>query len=132
MLQEMAYKRNNGQPTYKFPAYFDFIYPMVNTKYYHADTDGRVRQGGIVGLDGVHPSVIGHGLLAYEFLKVMNAAGVKNDRGKIVDAAFTDEEWRVIFANDTLYSKPITLMQEIYGKGNLGKHIVKFIQLFKD
>jgi len=131
-LREMAYKRNNGQPTYDFPDYFDFIYPMVNTKYYHADTDGRVRQGGLFSLDGVHPSAIGHGLLAFEFLKVMNAAGVTNNQGKVVNDGFTDDEWRVIFGNDTLYSKPITLMQEIYGKDDLAKHIVKFIQLFKD
>lgn len=72
----MAYKRNNGQPTYDFPDYFDFIYPMVNTKYYHTDSEGRVRQGGLFTLDGVHPSAISQGLLAYEFLKVMNAAGV--------------------------------------------------------
>jgi hypothetical protein len=131
-LREMAYKRNNGQPTYDFPDYFDFIYPMVNTKYYHADTDGRVRQGGLFTLDGVHPSAIGHGLLAYEFLKVMNTAGVTDDKGKVVDGEFTDDEWNIIFGNDTLYTKPITLMQELYSKGDLAKHIVKFIQLFKD
>lgn len=131
-LQEMAYKRNNGQPTYKFPNYFNFIYPMVNTKYYHADTDGRVRQGGLFTLDGVHPSAIGHGLMAYEFLRVMNAAGVKNEQGNVIDAGFNSDEWGAIFGNDALYSKPITLMQELYGKDDLAKHIIKFIQLFKD
>lgn len=131
-LLEMAYKRNNGQPTYDFPDYFDFIYPMVNTKYYHADREGRVRQGGLFTLDGVHPSAIGHGLMAYEFLKVMKAAGVKNAGNKLVEDRFTDDEWRSIFANDTLYTKPITLMQELYGKADLAQHIVKFIQLFKN
>lgn len=131
-LQEMAYKRNNSQPTYDFPDYFDFIYPMVNTKYYHADVGGQMKQGGLFTLDGVHPSAIGHGLLAYEFLKTMNAAGATDVKGKIVSAKFTDDEWRTIFNNDTLYSKPITLMQELYGKQDLAKHVVKFIQLFKN
>ena len=61
--------------------------------------------------------------MAYEFLKVMNEAGVVSD---------TNLDWRTIFANDTLYTQPIALMQELYGKDDLAKHIVKLIKLFKD
>ena len=91
--------------------------------YYHADVDGRLKQGGLFSLDGIHPTAIGHGLMAYEFLKVMNEAGVVSD---------TNLDWRTIFANDTLYTQPIALMQELYGKDDLAKHIVKLIKLFKD
>jgi hypothetical protein len=131
-LQQMAYKRNNGQPTYDFPQFFDFIYPMVNTKYYHADTEGRLKQGGLFTLDGVHPSAIGQGLVAWEFLKVMNGAGITDVAGKAVADNFGEDEWKVIFSNDLLYSKPISLMQEIYKKGDLAKHIVSFIKRFKN
>jgi hypothetical protein len=119
-LDEIAYKRNNSQPPYKFPSYFDFIHPMVNTKYYHADQDGRLKQGGIFTLDGVHPSAIGHGLLAYEFLKVMKSAGVVAD----------DElNWQVIFANDRLYTEPIRLMHEFYGHDQLARHVIRLVQM---
>ena len=113
------------------PDYFNFIYPMVNTKYYNADTDGRLKQGGLFTLDGVHPSAIGQGLIAWEFLKVMNAAGVTDIADTIINGGFTDSEWSSIFSTDLLYSKPISIMQELYGKQELAEHIVKFIQLFK-
>lgn len=104
-LQEIAYKRNAGQIQYKFPDFFDLQYPGVNTKYYHADAQGRLRQGGIIGLDGIHPTAIGQGLIAYEFLKVMKEAGVADS---------TDLNWQEIFNSDTIYSHPIPIMQELY------------------
>lgn len=118
-FRDIAFKRNEGQVRYKFPDYFDFVYPRVDTKYYHADADGRLQQGGLTGLDGVHPSAIGQGLIAYEFLKVMKAAGV-------VDG--DDLDWRRIFTSDTLYSAPITLMQEAYEHGPLAEHLIKLIR----
>lgn len=120
-LNQIAYKRNNSSPTYDFPDVFDYIHPMVNTKYYHADQQGTLKQGGIFGLDGVHPTVIGHGLVAFEFLKVMKDAGIVSD---------TDLPWAEIFAADRLYQEPIPLMHEIYGRDALAQHIVGLIQLF--
>jgi hypothetical protein len=45
--------------------------------------------------------------MAYEFLKVMEEADVVLD---------TNLDWGAIFTNDTLYTQPIALMQELYGK----------------
>jgi hypothetical protein len=104
-LQQIAYKRNAGQIHYDFPDFFKYQYPQVNTKYYHADALGRLRQGGIVGLDGIHPTAIGQGLIAYEFLKVMKSIGAVNS---------TELNWKNIFQSDTLYSAPISIMQELY------------------
>jgi hypothetical protein len=78
MLEDLAYKRNAGRPPYKLPSDLEFLYPPINTKYYHADTDGNLKQGGLFSLDGVHPTAIGHGIIAYEFLKAMAAANVKD------------------------------------------------------
>ncbi len=119
-LNQVAYKRNNGQPTYQFPDYFRFLYPMVNTKYYHANPDRRLVQGGLFGLDGVHPTAIGHGLIAWEFLKTMAQAGVAQD---------TDLPWPAIIANDRLYTEPIPIMQELYRKGKLAEHVLRLIRL---
>lgn len=122
-LNRIAYKRNAGQPTYNFPPFFNFIYPEVNTKYYHADAEGRLRQGGLFSLDGIHPTAIGQGLIAWEFLKEMQSAGVVAD---------SELDWATIFANDLLYAKPISLMHEFYGKDDLVRHVLKLIQLFRD
>jgi hypothetical protein len=121
-LNDLAYKRNGGDPPYDFPEYFDFVYPRVNTKYYHADEQGRLIQGGLFTLDGVHPSAIAHGLLAYECLKVMQRAGIVAD---------LDLPWPTIFQNDLLYSNPIPIMQEIRNKEWLATLVVNFIQLLE-
>ncbi|MEH1794976.1 MULTISPECIES: hypothetical protein [unclassified Nostoc] len=115
-LQQIAFKRNAGDVQYKFPEYFNFVYPQVNTKYYHADTIGRLRQGGLFSLDGIHPSAIGQGLIAYEFLKEMEKVGVVNS---------TDLDWKSIFSSDQLYSEPITLMHEFYDNKEFAETIIK-------
>lgn len=115
-LQEIAFKRNAGQIQYDFPEYFNFVYPQVNTKYYHADTSGRLRQGGLFSLDGIHPSAIGQGLIAYEFLKVMAQIGVVNN---------TELDWKSIFLSDKLYLQPITLMHEFYDNKEFAEAIIK-------
>lgn len=121
-LENMAWKRNDAQPTYQFPDYFKFVYPKVDTKYYHVDKEGTLKQGGIFSLDGVHPTAIGQGLVATEFIKVMQAAGVKQV------APFTDQEWAQIFKSDTLYSRPITLMGEIYEHTELAQFLVQAVR----
>ena len=75
-------------------------------------------QGGIFSLDGVHPTAIGQGLLAHEFLKVMRKAGVVAD----------DIDWRSIFRSDALYRTPIGLMQEIYEHEKLAEWVIKLVR----
>lgn len=116
-LTDMAWKRNSGKPTYQFPDYCNWAYPPIDTKYYHVDSQGNIEKGGIFSLDGVHPSAIGQGLIAWEFLKKMKGLGrAPHD---------TDINWPDIYANDTLRQKPIKLMQEIYDHD-------KLIQLLAD
>jgi hypothetical protein len=122
MFQDIALKRNSGQPRYDFPKYFDSIYPKVDTRYYHADPDGRLRQGGLSSLDGVHPSAIGHGLLAHEFLKEMKRAGVVDD---------AQLDWGAIFESDRLYSEPIIIMQELYQHTWLAERLLSLIRTFR-
>jgi hypothetical protein len=121
-MQRMAWRRNQANPTYEFPDYFKFIYPKVNTKYYYANARGKLAQGGLFSLDGVHPSAIAHGLIAHEFVKVMSDAGVEFAEGL---------DWPRIFANDLLYSRPITLMQWLYEHEELAERILEVIQLFR-
>ena len=121
-MQRMAWRRNQANPTYEFPDYFKFVYPKVNTRYYYVNARGKLAQGGLFSLDGVHPSAIAHGLISHEFIKVMSRAGVE----------FVKElDWPNIFANDLLYSQPITLMQWLYEHEELAERILEVIQLFR-
>lgn len=115
-LTDMAWKRNLGAPTYEFPDYFNSVYPPVDTKYYHANEAGEIEKGGIFSLDGVHPSAIGQGLIAWEVLKVMQEHGRAPGTAKI--------DWPSVFASDTLRLKPITLMHEIYQHDDLIKFVL--------
>lgn len=133
MLEDLAYKRNKGKPPYQLPEELRFQYPPVNTKYYHADAEGRLKQGGLFSLDGVHPSAIGHGIIAFEFLKKMEQAGVLDAGGKAVSPNLDWLGEKGILKSDLLYSQPIRIMSEIYGKdevAELALRIVNFIQSF--
>ena len=118
-LLELAYKRNNEHPTYQFPPYFNRINPKPNTKYYHATPKGKIEQGGIFSLDGVHPSAIGHGLLAHEFANAMSAAGVNLPQPL---------DWPAIFTSDSLWQRPIRLMREIYQHEDLAEIVVRLMR----
>jgi hypothetical protein len=120
ILDQLAFKRNNGVPRYKFPPYFDFKYPTINTKYYHADRKKNLKQGGIFSLDGVHPTAIAHGLVAHEFLKVMQSANVLN-------ASPSGLDWDSIFASDRLYQDPISIMQEVYQNSQLVEWVLRVV-----
>jgi len=122
VLSSMALKRNNLLPTYKYPKYFDFVYPRVDTRYYGTTRQGEIKAGGIFGLDGVHPTAIGQGLLAFEFLKVMKLAGsYKGDPE-------TDINWKQVFDSDSLYSQPIGLLGEVYDNVDLARWVLNVIQ----
>jgi len=120
-LIRLAYKRNNGQPTYELPEYLENLSPKPNTKYYHADRKRRLVQGGIVSLDGVHPSAIGQALIAREFLKVMKAAGVAGAEPEEIP-------WEVVCRRDKLWKKPLDNMAELYEHETLAEIIVRLIR----
>ncbi len=121
VLNQLAFKRNGSSPKYKFPEYFDFKYPIPNTKFYHADVDGTLKQGGIFSLDGVHPTAIAHGIIAHEILKTMKEAGIENASHKKLD-------WDAIFESDDLYKDPIKIMHEIYDNTKLAEMIMSHIK----
>lgn len=112
---ELAFKRNNGHPPYRFPKNYQSEGIEVNTKYYRA-RDGRKTAGGVFSLDGVHPSAIGQGLLAHEFLTAMKKAGRKMKNGL---------DWAHIRKSDDLYSRPLDLVQELFQHRQLLRILVR-------
>jgi lysophospholipase L1-like esterase len=61
--------------------------------------DGKRTQGGLMSLDGVHPSTIGYGLIAEHFLEAMKAVGVANADPRNVP-------WQTVIAADWLQQHP--------------------------
>jgi hypothetical protein len=120
-LSKMALKRNSFNPDYKFPEFFEFAYPKVDTRYYGTTRKGEIMAGGIFSLDGVHPTAIGQGLIAYEFLKVMKIAGsFQGDPENIIN-------WNAVFKSDELYTQPLKLISEIYDNISLKKWLFEII-----
>jgi hypothetical protein len=117
-LENIAWKRNQGSWHYDFPTYVKSRSPLVDTRYYNANRAGKVLAGGLFSLDGIHPSAIGQGIIASEFFKVMQAAGVDYRAGL---------DWPQIFASDSLYSQPIPLVQELYENDLLANVILWFL-----
>ena len=99
-LLTAAYKRNDEEPTYSFPDGIINRPYMVDTRFYHASEQGELREGGLFSLDGVHPSAIGQGLIAHEFMAKMNEV-----RGLNLAV-----DWDAVYQSDDLYSDPLRMM----------------------
>ncbi|MDX1671300.1 MAG: hypothetical protein R3211_03105 [Balneolaceae bacterium] len=79
--------------------------PLLTTDYIRIDEEtGRVRKGGLFSLDGIHPTTIGYGLIAYTYYEAMKNHGIKFERGL---------DWDFIIQNDTLVTDPPYLLVEL-------------------
>jgi hypothetical protein len=123
-LSQLAWKRNKGQPTYELPEELRFIYPSLDTKYYDVRPDGHIEGGGIFSLDGIHPTASAHGIIAWEFMKVMREAGALDGAAKL--------DWNAILASDTLRTQPVRLLHEVFDHDKLVRMVLDAIRLLRD
>ena len=65
--------------------------------------------------------IVAHGLIAYETLKVMQSQNVPNANPNALD-------WGKIIKSDTLYSKPISVMHEIYDNTKLAEWLMTILK----
>jgi lysophospholipase L1-like esterase len=118
-LADLAFRRSGGRPRYQFPKelvaalkanpktgnrFTQEGRPILDTRYLRIDTKqqepDRRFQGGIFSLDGAHPTTIGYGLVAHEFLKVMGETARADQAwwGRIIEAdtlvTETPETWK--------------------------------------
>jgi hypothetical protein len=109
VLDRLAFRRymqdEAARPSWWSP------YPMpqelealgVDSRFFESDETGLV-QGGLFALDGVHPTTVGYGLVAAEFVDVMRLSGVRFPR---LDASEPPRvDWQRIIARDSLISAP--------------------------
>ncbi len=86
LLDRLAFRRYLDVPSarprwwrpYPLPAELTALRPRPpDTRFYRSGPEGRT-QGGLISLDGVHPTTIGYGLVAHEVIRVMSTcAGVE-------------------------------------------------------
>ncbi len=115
-LDQLAFRRRGGQVTYPFPEkLIDALQtnglphrisalgrPLLDTRYIRLtpnDTNEENRhRGGLIGLDGFHPTPVCYGLIADEFLLKMNDIGVAINRPQ--------NWWNDIVRSDGLLMEP--------------------------
>jgi len=102
MLDLLAVRRNHGSSDYPLPP----ALAGLDTRFFEISATGKVAHGGLIGLDGVHPTSCGYSLLAHEFLEVMKSeGGVKARPIDFAAARF----W------DTLVSSPPRTLDDMFG-----------------
>jgi hypothetical protein len=94
---------------YPLPPALTALSPIPDSRFFSSDEGGR-QAGGLFALDGVHPTTIAYGILAQEFCRIMERAGVvfyaqdgRTPRTGPISIDFGD-----LLANDTLISSPPT------------------------
>lgn len=109
MLDRLAFRRYMKDPAarpswwspYQMPA--ELAAFDVDSRFFESDETGLL-QGGLFALDGVHPTTVGYGLVAQEFINVMRLAEVRFPRLDSRDLPRVD--WARIIERDSLISAP--------------------------
>jgi hypothetical protein len=115
LLDRLAARRYIKDPTarpswwseYQLPPELKALSPVPDSRFYTSDATGR-KTGGLFSLDGIHPTTIGYGIMAQEFIKIMQLAGVKfyQADGKTERTGDVKVNFNRLIAWDTLISKP--------------------------
>jgi hypothetical protein len=82
---------------------------LPSTLMFGVDAAGRRTQGGLFGLDGVHPTITGYGLLAEQFLDAMQAVNVPGAAGRSVP-------WTSIVEADVMLRRPLPLWHSLLAR----------------
>lgn len=101
LLDDFAVRRNHGTPKRRPPSALSDL----TTKFFEINRNGTIKNGGLIGLDGVHPTYCGNSLVAEEFINVM-----RNN-----DTIIRDVDFRKVRQQDTLVSNPPKTLDDIFG-----------------
>ena len=125
LLDRVAYRRYLASPDSRPKWWKDFekkepvlpdallrLSPVPDTRFFTSDSRGRTG-GGLIALDGVHPTTIGYGLMAQLVLDVINTTSVRGKTSNSSRPPSIDFNWLV--KQDSLIQKPPTHLDE-YGR----------------
>ena len=92
---------------YELPLELQALSPVPDSRFFRSGLTGRT-SGGLFSLDGIHPTTIGYGIMAQEFIKIMQLAGVKfyHSDGKTERNGDIKVDFNRLIALDTLISNP--------------------------
>ena len=101
LLDDIAYRRNRGNLKRALPP------PIadLSTQYFEIHPHGKIKQGGLFGLDGVHPTTAGYGLIAQAYVDAM----------KQVEPNIRDIDFTELRQLDSLVSSPPLVLDDVYG-----------------
>ena len=115
LLDRLAAKRYINDPAarpdwwrpYDLPQALQQLTPAPDSMVFSSGPTGRT-QGGIFSLDGVHPTTIAYGIVAQEFINVMQLAGVAFNYGdgRTPRQGPVAVDFKRLIALDTLISDP--------------------------
>ena len=102
VLDRLAVRRNHGAPTYPIPTELSDL----SLRFFEIRPGGGgIKSGGLIGLDGVHPTACGYAIVAQEFIDVMKAN----------DPTIEDIDFGEIRRWDTLVSRPPRTLNDMIG-----------------
>jgi hypothetical protein len=148
LLDQLAFRRNDGKPPYRFPpkllealkqnphtrhrvrpdgtVLLDTRFMRIPPQPLPDDAESKAWQaaycGGIFGLDGIHPTTTGYGIIAHEVLVAFQRAGVPGADPERLD-------WPGIVQNDTLLCDPPALLASL--EATLNRAFAPLQVLFK-
>jgi hypothetical protein len=102
---------------YKLPPELQALKPVPpDSRFFTSGPNGRTK-GGLFSLDGIHSTTIGYGIMAQEFIKVMQLAGVKfyEIDGKTERKGEVKVDFKRLIAEDTLISNPPKVLSDALG-----------------
>ncbi len=102
---------------YELPQPLKNLHPVPDTQFLTADRMGRTT-GGLIALDGVHPTTVGYGVVAQEVIRVMQKAGVTFPNG----TGDVDFDW-LLSQDELTTDPPATLTGDLHIVGWLNEHL---------
>lgn len=100
---------------FELPPELAALSPKPDARFFGSDSHGR-NQGGLFSLDGVHPTTIGYGIIAQEFIRVMKRANVKfyysDGKTERTDTVHIDFE-RLLKLDSLMSSPPKSLSSDM-------------------
>ena len=101
LLDDLAVRRNHGTASMGLPS------PIadLSVRFFEVNPDGSLKEGGLIGLDGVHPTTCGYGLMAQEFI----------DQIKKFEPNCKDIDFAELRRWDSLVSNPPRTLDDIFG-----------------
>ena len=84
VLDRLAWRRYINDPSaappwwskYPLPPALAALTPEPDTQFLTANGQGGRRKGGLISLDGIHPTTVAYGIVAQELIDIMQLAGV--------------------------------------------------------